>query len=182
MEKGDTCTTKFRMKKIVITGPESTGKTTLSEQLARLYNTMWVPEYAREYVENIDRPYEYRDLENIGRRQIEELSGSYPNAQSFLFFDTGLIITRVWFLECYTDCPIFIDQAIREIKVDLYLLCRPDIEWIGDPVRENKGPERERLFSLYEEQLVQYGSTYRIIEGVGDTRLDCAIRAIGEIA
>jgi NadR type nicotinamide-nucleotide adenylyltransferase len=181
MEKRNTGTTGNSMKKIIVTGPESTGKTTLAEQLSRSFNTIWVPEYAREYVENLDRPYDYKDLENIGRKQVEELSHSYPDAQSFVFFDTGLIITRTWFLECYQNCPSFIDQAIREIKVDMYLLCRPDIEWIVDPVRENKDLNRERLFSLYEEQLIQYGASYCIIDGVGEKRLNNAIQAVGEL-
>lgn len=181
MEKRNTGTGGNSMKKVIITGPESTGKTTIAEQLARSYDTIWVPEYARVYIENLDRPYVYEDLENIGRRQVEELLHTYPDAQSYVFYDTGLIITRVWFLECYQKCPSFIDQAIRDIAVDMYLLCRPDIEWIVDPVRENKGLNRERLFRLYEEQLIQYNASYSIIEGVGDMRLNNAIQAIGEM-
>ena len=105
---------------------------------------------------------------------------NYPDAHRFVFFDTGLIITRVWFLEKYQTCPDFIERAIREITIDLYLLCRPDIEWKKDPVRENNGVDRERLFGRYEEELNYFGAPYKIIEGSGDTRLNNAIQKVEE--
>jgi len=178
MEKGDTDNGKRGLKKVVITGPESTGKTTLAEQLARSFGTAWVPEYARGFVRNLGREYGYQDLLHIGRRQIEELTNQYEGADQFVFFDTGLIITRVWFLERYQTCPDFIDRAIREITVDLYLLCRTDIEWINDPVREHSGLDRERLFSRYQDELIRYGASYRMIEGRGENRLHNAIQAL----
>ncbi len=178
MEKGFTDSGKRGLRKVVITGPESTGKTTLAEQLARSLGTVWVPEYARGFVRNLGREYDYQDLLHIGRRQIEELTNQYKGADQFVFFDTGLIITRVWFLERYQICPDFIDRAIREIAIDLYLLCRTDIEWVNDPVREHNGLDRERLFSRYEDELIHYGASYRMIEGRGESRLHNAIQAL----
>ncbi len=180
MEKGITDNGKKGLRKVVITGPESTGKTTLAEKLARSFGTVWVPEYAREFVRNLGKEYNYEDLLRIGRRQIEELTDHYKGADQLIFFDTGLIITRVWFLECYQTCPDFIDRAIREIPIDLYLLCRTDIEWVNDPVREHSDLDRERLFSRYQDELIRYGASYRIIEGRGESRLYNAIQALQE--
>ncbi len=180
MEKGVTDNAKRGIRKVVITGPESTGKTTLAEQLARSFRTVWIPEYARGYVNNLGREYEYQDLVHIGERQIEELTNQYKGADQFIFFDTGLIITRVWFLERFQTCPAIIDRAIRTIPVDLYLLCRTDIEWINDLVREHSGLDRERLFKRYQEELIQYGLPYRIIEGTGEGRLHNAIQVLQE--
>lgn len=181
MEKGITDNGKSGLRRVVISGPESTGKTTLAEQLARSFGTVWVPEYARGYVNNLGREYDYQDLVHIGRRQIEELTDQYDSARQFVFFDTGLIITRVWFLERYQTCPAFIDRAIREIPVDLYLLCQTDIEWVNDPVREHSGLDRERLFNRYQDELIRYGASYRMIEGRGESRLRNALLAVQEV-
>lgn len=180
MEEEFEYTKDNRLKKIVLTGPESTGKTTLSEQLAQYFKTVWVPEYAREYVKNLGRPYQYDDVVQIAGKQKEQLMNNYKDAHRVVFFDTGLIITRVWFLERYQTCPDFIEQAIREITIDLYLLCRPDIEWKKDPVRENGGVDREWLFGRYQEELNHFGAPFKIIEGRGDTRLKNAIRKVEE--
>jgi len=180
MEKEFEYTKDNRLKRIVLSGPESTGKTTLAEQLAMFFGTVWIPEYAREYVLNLGRNYEYTDVVRIGKKQIEELTSDYPNADRFVFFDTGLIITQIWFIERYKACPDFIKRALQDIKIDLYLLCRPDIEWKKDPVRENNGVDRERLFGRYEEELNYFGVPYKIIEGSGDTRLNNAIQKVEE--
>jgi NadR type nicotinamide-nucleotide adenylyltransferase len=180
MEKGVADNGERGLRKVVITGPESTGKTTLAEQLARSFGTVWVPEYARGFVRNLGREYDYQDIEHIGRRQIEELTAQYRGANQLVFFDTGLIITRVWFLEGYQTCPVFIDRAIREITIDLYLLCRTDIEWVNDPVREHSGLDRERLFSRYRDELIRYGASYSMIEGRGENRLHNALQALQE--
>ena len=77
-----------RSKRIVIIGPESTGKTALCKKLSEYYKTVWVPEYAREYVENLNREYEYKDLIKIAEKQISEFNNDYSNADKFIFFDT----------------------------------------------------------------------------------------------
>jgi len=180
MEKGIADKGRTGLRRVVITGPESTGKTTLAEQLARHFGTVWVPEYSRTFVRNLGRAYDYKDILQIARRQIEELTGYYKGADGFIFFDTGLILTRVWLLERYQTCPAFIDHAIREIPVDLYLLCMTDIEWVDDPVREHSGLERERLLGRYQDELIHYGASYRMIEGRGESRFHNALVALQE--
>ncbi len=165
------------IKRIVVTGPESVGKSTLCAQLASHYGTVFVPEFAREYVENLGRPYEYQDVEQIARTQIEQLSAEYPQAHDFVFFDTGLIITKVWFDVVYGMVPDFLTQALSEIKIDLYLLLHPDIEWKADGVRENSGSNRLKLYDLYEKELEKRGFSYKKISGFGQKRFENAILA-----
>ena len=134
--------------RIGIIGPESTGKTTLARHLAGRCRGTWVPEYARTYVEQLDHPYTRQDVEAIARYQVKQLQADYGTED--VFFDTELIITRVWFLHKQWDCPEWVDDAIEQYAMDHYLLLYPDIAWQDDPVREN-GDIREELFQQYEE-------------------------------
>jgi NadR type nicotinamide-nucleotide adenylyltransferase len=163
--------------KIVITGAESTGKSILSEALADHYGTRWIPELARSFVETLGRHYTYSDIELIARWQIEEekrISGS----QKMVFFDTWLIITKVWFEFVYGKSPDWLHEYIAGSSIDLFLLCDIDIPWEPDPVRENGGESRIRLQKLYVEQLENYGFNYHLISGLGESRLQNAIDII----
>ena len=95
-----------RLKTIVVTGPESTGKTTLTEALALQLNATWIPEYARSYIEKLQRPYHYQDLENIAQHQIhQEKKYSKIANNGILLMDTWLIVTKVWFEVVYGNSP-----------------------------------------------------------------------------
>jgi NadR type nicotinamide-nucleotide adenylyltransferase len=162
--------------RIVITGPESCGKTTLSKRLSAHFNCQWIPEYARGYVENLDRPYTYDDVEIIAKQQIKEYHLSTPD-NALVIYDTALIITRVWFDFVFNRIPQWLDEAILTLPYDLYLLCYPDIEWEPDPVRENKY-DRRLLFNTYKDLLEANQFQYRVITGQGDTRTQLAIQEI----
>ena len=162
-----------RSKRIVIIGPESTGKTALCKKLSEYYKTVWVPEYAREYVENLNREYEYKDLIKIAEKQISEFNNDYSNADKFIFFDTYLIITKVWFQVVYNKYPLWLDKEIKKNKIDLFLLCNTDIEWEPDNVRENPD-KRDELFNLYKKELENYNFNYKIISGEGKERFEKA--------
>ncbi|NPA69033.1 MAG: ATP-binding protein [Chlorobi bacterium] len=165
------------MKKVVITGPESSGKSTLTKELAGFYGALFFPEYARIYVENLNRKYTYADVEYIAERQIKTLSGNYyGKTENYVFFDTGLIITKLWFEIVFKKVPDYLLEAIENIKIDCYLLCSPDLPWIPDNVRENGGEERMILFEKYKSELENYGFKYFIIKGKGSERLSCATR------
>lgn len=146
--------------RIALIGPESTGKTTLAAHLARRCGGMWVKEYAREYVEQRGGQYRYEDVEAIARKQIEEESRDYGTED--VFFDTELIITKVWFEHKYGHCPAWVDEAIRAYPMDAYLLLYPDIAWEADPVREN-GDIREALFEKYLEEVRRTRVPYSIV-------------------
>jgi NadR type nicotinamide-nucleotide adenylyltransferase len=166
------------MKKIVITGPESTGKSVLTRQLANYYQALYIPEYAREYIEELNRPYNYNDIEHIAHRQIADLEQYKNKATGMLFLDTYLIITKVWFDVVYKSCPQWVIDQINKKEIDLYLLCKADLPWEPDNVRENGGAMRDVLFEKYKENLESFGLNYRIISGEGNERLENAVFAI----
>ena len=124
------------MKKVALIGPESTGKTTLCKQLAQHFKTEWVPEYARTYIENLNREYKYHDIENIARMQQLQFY-LHERKGGLVFFDTDLIITKIWFSERYNNVPKWLNKALKKQNIQLYLLCKPDLEWEYDTVREN---------------------------------------------
>ena len=166
-----------RLRKIVITGPESTGKTELSEALAVKLNARWIPEFARIYVEKLGRPYQFSDLEIIARYQIQqEREESEKAGDGILIFDTWLIITKIWFEVVYGKSPEWLEGHIASSKIDLFLVCRPDLPWIADPVRENGGEMRDKLFDRYCREIEKYGFKLEIVEGFGEVRLNNAFR------
>jgi nicotinamide riboside kinase len=166
--------------RIVITGPESTGKSFLCERLASHFKGIAVPEYAREYISGLNRTYTENDVLSIARSQIDQLQMSREVFES-VFFDTGLIITKVWLEVVFNSKREWIDQAIKSAAIDLYLLCAPDIPWIPDPLRENGGEMRDILFDMYRTHLEAFELPYRIIVGSGEERIRNAIFAIEEI-
>jgi len=156
--------------RIVVTGPESTGKTLISEYLAKNLNGFLVPEFAREYITVLKRKYTYNDIEFIARMQIKQRKDIDKRSFDYVIFDTWLIITKIWFSEVYGKYPAWIDEAINNLSVDLFLLCKPDIPWIPDPVRENGGERRLYLFEKYKEEIIKTHTPYEIISGVNEVR------------
>ena len=161
------------MFRVGIIGPESTGKSTLASYLAHRYGGVLVQEYAREYMEKrvCASAYTHEDVVNIAQfqvKQLEELSDanakelSTVHKNEVIFFDTELIITKVWFLHKYGGCPAFVEEALREYPMDVYLLCYPDMVWEPDPVRENPNI-REYLFEWYEREIQALNIPYYII-------------------
>lgn len=169
---------RFKNIKVAVTGPESTGKTTIAKQLSNHYSGAYISEYARDYILNLNRKYEYRDLEHIAEIQIESYLQAIRENDSIIFFDTWLVITKVWFQEVYGKCPLELISAIKNLKIDLYLVCAPDIEWVKDEVRENGGEKRLTLFNLYIKEIENLKIPYKIIEGRGDARFKNAVVAI----
>ena len=167
------------MFRIAILGPESTGKTELARQLAEHFNAPWIPEYARGYVENLTNPYTYEDVSNIALKQIEEeeFYENHSTNEKFVFFDTDLIITKVWFSYCFDKIPDFLTERLKTGFFDLYLLCTPDLPWESDPVREH-GNDREYFFDWYKKEIEQTGKPYFIVNGIGNQRLQNAIAAL----
>lgn len=144
---------------IVVTGPESSGKTTLVNRLKAEYGIPVVPEFARTYLEQKqDKKYEFSDLEIIGRCQnIQEKQAHdlYP----LIVCDTDIITIDIWALEVFMK-PISLPNNNLDKKH--YLLCKPDIKWVADPLRENPD-DRDRLFEVYEEYLKTKGMSFEIL-------------------
>ncbi len=157
----------------MVTGPESTGKTNIASHLSEKLHCVWVPEYARHYVENLKRPYTYDDIEIIARKQLSDYF-YFTRRNKYVIFDTWLIITRVWFEKVFDRYPLWLDEKIKLLKIDLFLLCAPDLEWIPDPVRENGGEMRNELFQRYEHEIKSLSVPYGIVKGKGQDRYRAA--------
>jgi nicotinamide riboside kinase len=167
-----------KLIRVVITGPECTGKSTLTLQLARHYNALYIPEYAREYISGLSRPYNYSDVEHIAGIQVRQKDEYSRHAKGLLFLDTYLIITKVWFDLVFQRRPLWIDQELARNEINLFLLCDIDIPWEPDPVRENGGKMREILLQHYRKELEEWGYAYRLVKGYGEQRLQNAIRHV----
>ncbi len=169
-----------KMVSVVLTGPECTAKTTLAVQLAGCFKCRYVTEYARDYIENLDRSYTYDDVCHIAEVQLRQYREFSERGEGLVFFDTFLEITRVWFDVVYRKHPEWIDSELMKKEIDLYLLCDTDIPWEADGVRENGGEARIRLFHEYRMLLEQYGLPYSVISGLGDIRLQNAVAAVAD--
>ncbi len=153
-----------KVKKIVITGPESSGKTTLAKDLAKFFHAVYAPEYSRYYLASINRPYGIRDIPEIGKGQLALHQDLVLENTQILICDTSILVLKMWFLHKYNIQNEWVDQAFQHDPVDLYLLCKPDIPWEPDPVRENP-EDRDVLFEKYHKALVASGKPFSIIEG-----------------
>jgi NadR type nicotinamide-nucleotide adenylyltransferase len=171
--------------KVVIFGPESTGKTTLSKQLARHYNTVWAPEFAREYLQkkwnNERKTCEADDLVSIAIGQMEIENRLANKADKVLICDTDLLETKVYSEEYYGGFvdPI-LDKAAKNNSYDLYLLTYIDTPWEEDDLRDRPGLRRE-MFDAFENALKKHNRPYILLEGNKETRLKIAINTIDQI-
>lgn len=166
------------IKKVVITGPESTGKTELAENLAVRFDTAWIPEYAREYITRLGRKYNYEDVEHIAREQLRLEEEYLKTARNILFYDTHLIVTRVWFSMVYGRYPQWIDESIERSQIDLYLVCDTDIPWVPDNVRENGGEMRELLLERYIREIEATGTDWKMVSGKSEQRVNAAVEIV----
>jgi len=169
------------VRHIALIGPESTGKTTLCVQLAEYYKTVWVPEYARVFMENLHRTYTYEDVVHCATEQMKAEDALTEKANLFLFCDTELINYKIWFEDKFKKIPDWLEEEFIKRKYDLYLLTSPDLPWVEEAVRENPH-RREYLFDLYKKELEKRNFDYRIISGSGEARLEAAIKCVDSVS
>ncbi|MBD0368554.1 MAG: ATP-binding protein [Flavisolibacter sp.] len=170
------------MRKIVIIGPESTGKSTLCQHLADYYKTVWCPEFAREYLLQLGRAYTFDDLLKIAMGQLELEDTMATLASNYYFIDTDMHVMKVWCEVAFNQCHSWILKQIAVRQYDLYLLCDVDLPWAPDALREY--PElaiRKKLFKMYQDLLVNGNTKWAIISGVHNERLQIAISIIDNI-
>lgn len=168
--------------KVVLFGPESTGKTTLSQQLARYYNTVWVPEFARDYLQekwnNERKTCEPHDLLPIAEGQMRLENKLTKKATKILICDTDLLETKVYSEAYYLGyCDPILEKYALHNTYDLYLLTNIDIPWEADDLRD-KPKEREEMFTYFKSTLEKYGKNFIILKGNKKERLEKAIKHI----
>ena len=189
---------KTVIKKIVIIGPESTGNSTLTKQLAAHYNTIACPEYARQYLNENGTSYTFKDLLTIAKGQISlednckkliidswylaaNKQQSAINYQPF-FIDTDMYVMKVWCEYVFGKCHQFILDEIAGRKYDLYLLCNIDLAWVKDDLREYPDEQpRKELYHIYKDLLVNQTVPWVNISGTYDQRLQTAIAAVDNL-
>ena len=195
------------MKKFVVIGPESTGKSTLCSQLAEHYHTIWAPEYSREYLQKNGTNYSYDDLLTIAKRQIELEEGiryqlsaiskkpsatnpehrtsyivhrtSFISPPGLLFIDTDMYVMKVWCEYVFNKCHNWILNRVAERNYDGYLLCNADLPWVRDNLREYPDVEtRNKLYHFYKDILVNQSVPWVNISGNYEERFEKAVNFI----
>jgi NadR type nicotinamide-nucleotide adenylyltransferase len=168
------------VKKVAIIGPECTGKSDLSQFLAAYFKTAWVPEYARDYLDVLARPYEQSDLTKIAHGQLQIEDELEQKADRVLFCDTNLYVIKIWSEFKYGTCDPEIMRLIQNRKYDLYLLTYVDIPWEADPLREHP-TKREALYDIYHREMINQPVPFVVIKGEREQRRDLAVAAVKKL-
>ena len=167
------------MFKIAITGPESTGKSTLAEKLAHHYNTNFIPEYSRTYLENFAGQYTEDDVVEIAKGQYNLILEEEKKSSKILIADTEIVVCKIWIEYVFKHSNTTIDNLLKKQDFDLYLLCDIDLPWTYDPLRENPNiDERKELFEIYRNTLEQMKVPFEIVSGDDEVRVNNAIKVI----
>ena len=169
---------------VVVTGSESTGKTTLAGDLARELGTVWVPEYARTYVDvqlAIGRQLDASDVEPIARGEIAAIDAALPTVRDLLVLDTDLVSTVVYANHYYGSCPPWIVREARTRLGDLYLLCDIDVPWIPAPFRD-RPDRREEIHGLFADTLASFGARVVVVRGTWAERWEIARGAVRQLS
>jgi len=165
------------IKKIAVVGPESTGKSTISVQLADHYNTVWVPEYAREYCAALTVPCTWQDEINMFRGQLKLENQILPKANKILICDTTFFTVKIWSDHMFGESPQEVIEELPKHPYDLYLLMNIDLPWQEDPLRDFPHM-REYFLEVWQDELTALDANYHLISGSDEDRLKNAIEKI----
>ena len=172
-----------RIRRICVTGPESTGKTTLARQLAELTRAEWIPEASRVYAERVDRALVASDVTPIAREHLALADPAAERARARgigLVLDTDLVSTVVYARHYYDTVPAWIEHAERARRADLYLLCDVDVPWVPDGVRD-RPVEREAMFELFRRALGRRRANIIVVRGDWEERWMLAREAVASL-
>jgi NadR type nicotinamide-nucleotide adenylyltransferase len=172
------------VKRVVLTGSESTGKTTLAQRLAKHFETEWVPEFVRDYAAAKEGRLDFSDHAPIAhgqiRREDDYLSRAAAGGAALLIHDTDLLSTAVYCAHYYGACPAWIERAARARRPDLYLLLDIDVPWEPDPQRD-RGHVRHEMHALFVDAVQRSGAPFMVVTGIDDARFAAARMAIEAI-
>jgi NadR type nicotinamide-nucleotide adenylyltransferase len=168
------------MKKIVVLGPECTGKTTLCKQLAKHYQTVYCPEFSREYLSALKRRYTYDDLLNIAIGQLELEDAMLTEANNgFYIIDSDMCGMKLWCETAFNNCHPWILKQIAAREYDLHLLCRADLPWKPHPLREYPSEQlRQKHFKMFKNMMINKSSYSAEVYGKNSSRLEMAVSII----
>ncbi|GAA4499969.1 AAA family ATPase [Hymenobacter ginsengisoli] len=170
------------MRRISLTGPESSGKSTLARQLAAHYGTVFVPEYARQYLEENGPGYTLADLEAIAHGQLAAEDAAASQATGLLVCDTDLLVIKIWAENAFGTCPGWVLEELARPRYALTLLLAPDLPWTPDPLREHPDPaQRWHFYELYRQELAQRNWPFVEINGLPEQRLTQAVAAVATL-
>jgi nicotinamide riboside kinase len=164
-------------KRVIVTGTESTGKTTLCEQLQHHYDCIYIPDVSRDYIAALNRAYTYEDVLQIARDIIAVEDEAIAKKQSLIISDNDLINTKIWLQYYSWAVPQWLEDAIITRQPDLVLLCNIDLPWVADEQRANPN-DRDALFQQFIAELNKLGSKYQLISGDSTQRLQTAVNHI----
>lgn len=171
-------TSNPELMKIAIVGPESTGKSTIAQAIARHFNTVCVPEFAREYCKNLHNEYTLQDEVNMYYGQIALEDTLIPLAHNnMLICDTTILTVKIWCDHLFGDTPQEVKNEIQQRPYDLFLLMDIDLPWEEDPLRDFP-EQREHFMEVWKQELNQLNARYAIISGLGTERFENALKAI----
>ena len=183
----ETPTSNTKLQKIVVLGPESTGKSTLSEALAKHYGVVNCKEYARQYLYENGTKYNFEDLLTIAKGQLTLEDEAIQKAEQLfiqqsknkIVVDTNMYVMKVWCEYVFNNCHTYILDQIHKRNYDLYLLCDIDLVWTPDEMREYPDEKpRQELFAIYKDILINQNTPWGIVSGTGDERTQNAIQLI----
>lgn len=164
------------IKRIAITGPESSGKTSLAEDLASHFKTNYAPEFAREFLMK-NKNYNQQDLDIIAQGQLDEIKKIETNR--IVISDTDMLVLKIWSLVVFKSVSAFIEESLSRQQFDLYILCSPDIPWEYDPLRVDEH-NRDELFELYYKEIIANNYNYIIVNGSKKQRLSQVLKYLSE--
>lgn len=171
------------MYKIAVIGPESTGKSNLSEHLANQYNCLWVPEFARQYCANLNRDCDMQDELNIFYGQLNSERAIFKESlkanHKLLICDTTIVTVKVWTEHVFKNTPDVVNREFNHRHYDLYLLTNNDLPWEDDPLR-NFPNQREYFYEWYLRLLKENNLNFRIVSGVNKERFQNAIDIVDQ--
>jgi NadR type nicotinamide-nucleotide adenylyltransferase len=182
--------TNTMLQKIVVLGPESTGKSTLCEALAKHYGVVDCEEYARQYLNENGTKYNFEDLLTIAKGQLTLEQKAIDKAEQLLIetsknkivIDTNMYVMKVWCEYVFNNCHTYILDEINNRNYDLYLLCDIDLPWSADEMREYPDEKpRQELFAIYKDILINQNTPWGIVSGAGDERTQNAIKLINKV-
>jgi len=171
---------KSIIKKIAIVGPESTGKSTISKELAKYYRVPWVPEYARYYCEALTEPCTLQDEVNMFHGQLAlEQSVLAMTETDFIICDTTFLTVKIWSDAFFGETPQIVLDALQNKPYDFYILLSIDLPWQDDPLRDFPN-QREHFMEIWHKELALLNANYKVVSGLGEERLKNAVEAIDD--